>query len=290
MANETTSTTLTGLFSDIQQAALFTMQERGFMRPLVTNFNLVGQPGKQAKVGIYPSLATSALVSGEGTDATNNAITAIEKTFDTDEIAALVTLTDTARDSADDNTAASIGRVIGETMARKVDEDIAALFSGFSGTVGGSGSELTADLIFKAVATLRGNSVMGPYVGVFHPAQMYNLKKQLANAGSANVPSLSDVGNAALAEGFVGRIAGVDLYESAVVTGDSTGAYVGAIMTPMAIAYALKKDISLETQRDASLRATEIVGSMTYAVGELMGGSGTPEHGIQVITDAVTSN
>jgi N4-gp56 family major capsid protein len=290
MANETTSTTLTGLFSDIQQAALFTMQERGFMRPLVTNFNLVGQPGKQAKVGIYPSLATSALVSGEGTDATNNAITAIEKTFDTDEIAALVTLTDTARDSADDNTAASIGRVIGETMARKVDEDIAALFSGFSGTVGGSGSELTADLIFKAVATLRGNSVMGPYVGVFHPAQMYNLKKQLANAGSANVPSLSDVGNAALAEGFVGRIAGVDLYESAVVTGDSTGAFVGAIMTPMAIAYALKKDISLETQRDASLRATEIVGSMTYAVGELMGGSGTPEHGIQVITDAVTTN
>jgi N4-gp56 family major capsid protein len=290
MANETTSTTLTGLFSDIQQAALFTMQERGFMRPLVTNFNLVGQPGKQAKVGIYPTLATSALVSGEGTDATNNAITAIEKTFDTDEIAALVTLTDTARDSADDNTAASIGRVIGETMAKKVDEDIAALFSGFSGTVGGSGSELTADLIFKAVATLRGNSVMGPYVGVFHPAQMYNLKKQLANAGSANVPSLSDVGNAALAEGFVGRIAGVDLYESAVVTGDSTGAYVGAIMTPQAIAYALKKDISLETQRDASLRATEIVGSMTYAVGELMGGSGTPEHGIQVLTDAVTSN
>lgn len=290
MANETTSTTLTGLFSDIQQAALFTMQERGFMRPLVTNFNLVGQPGKQAKVGIYPTLATSALVSGEGTDATNNAITAIEKTFDTDEIAALVTLTDTARDSADDNTAASIGRVIGETMAKKVDEDIAALFSGFSGTVGGSGTELTADLIFQAVATLRGNSVMGPYVGVFHPAQMYNLKKQLANAGSANVPSLSDVGNAALAEGFVGRIAGVDLYESAVVTGDSTGAYVGAIMTPQAIAYALKKDISLETQRDASLRATEIVGSMTYAVGELMGGSGTPEHGIQVLTDAVTSN
>jgi len=290
MANETTSTTLTGLFSDIQQAALFTMQERGFMRPLVTNFNLVGQPGKQAKVGIYPTLATSALVSGEGTDATNNAITAIEKTFDTDEIAALVTLTDTARDSADDNTAASIGRVIGETMAKKVDEDIAALFSGFSGTVGGSGTELTADLIFQAVATLRGNSVMGPYVGVFHPAQMYNLKKQLANAGSANVPSLSEVGNAALAEGFVGRIAGVDLYESAVVTGDSTGAYVGAIMTPQAIAYALKKDISLETQRDASLRATEIVGSMTYAVGELMGGSGTPEHGIQVLTDAVTSN
>jgi N4-gp56 family major capsid protein len=286
MANETTATTLGALFSDVQQAALFTMQERGFMRPLVRNFNLTGQPGKQAKVGIYPSLATSALVSGEGTDATNNAITATEKTFDADEVAALVTLTDTARDSADDDTAASIGRILGETMAKKVDEDIAALFSGFSNTIGATTQpELTADLIFKAVAALRANSVMGPYVGVFHPNQMYNLKKQLANAGSATVPSLSDVGNAALAEGFVGRIAGVDLYESAVVTGDSTGNFVGAIMHSDAIAYCLKKDITLETQRDASLRATEIVGSMTYAVGELQ-----DAHGIAVYTDAVTSN
>lgn len=281
MANETTGTTLAALFSDVQQAALFTMQERGFMRPLVRNFNLTGQPGKQAKVGIYPAVATSSLVSGEGTDATNVAITATEKTFDADEIAALVTLTDTARDSADDNTAASIGRILGETMAKKVDEDIAALFSGFSNTVGGTGIELTADLIFQAVATLRGNSVMGPYVGVFHPNQMYNLKKQLANAGSASVPSLSDVGNAALAEGFVGRIAGVDLYESSVVEASGTD-FIGAIMHPDAIAYCLKKDITLETQRDASLRATEIVGSMTYAVGELQ-----DAHGVAITTDGV---
>jgi N4-gp56 family major capsid protein len=282
MANETTATTLGALFSDVQQAALFTMQERGFMRPLVRNFNLVGQPGKQAKVGIYPTLATSALVSGEGTDATNNAITATEKTFDADEVAALVTLTDTARDSADDDTAASIGRILGETLAKKVDEDIAALFSGFSNNIGlTTQAELTADTIFQAVATLRGNSVMGPYVGIFHPSQMYNLKKQLANAGNANVPSLSDVGNAALAEGFVGRIAGVDLYESAVVTGDSAGNFVGTVMHSDAIAYALKKDITLETQRDASLRATEIVASMTYAVGELQ-----DAHGVAIYSDA----
>lgn len=281
MANETTSTTLDALFSDVQQAALFTMQERGFMRPLVRNFNLVGQPGKQAKVGVYPSLATSALVSGEGTDATNNAITATEKLFDCDEIAALVTLTDTARDSADDNTAASIGRILGETMAKKVDEDIAALFSGFSASIGGSGTELTADLIFQAVATLRANSVMGPYVGIFHPNQVYNLKKQLTNAGGSSIGDLSIVGNEALSQGYVGRIAGVDIFESAVVTGDSAGAYSGAVMHADAIAYALKKDITLETQRDASLRATEIVGSMTYAVGELQ-----DAHGVEVLTDA----
>jgi N4-gp56 family major capsid protein len=282
MAN-TTSTTLAALFSDIQQTALFTMQEAAFMRPLIRNFNLVGQPGKQAKVGIYPAVS-SGWTTGENTDiSTATTITAVEKTFAADEVAIMATLTDTARDSADDDVAASIGRVLGESLARKVDTDIAALFSGFSTTIGAATQpELTADLIFQAVANLRTNSVMGPYVGVFHPNQTYNLKKQLTNAGSTLSHNLSDLGNAVLDAGYIGRIAGVDIFESAVVTGDSTGAYVGAVMHSDALAFAMKKDLTIETQRDASLRATEIVASMTYAVGELQ-----DLHGVQIIANAV---
>lgn len=283
MAN-TTSTTLGALFSDIQQTALFTMQEAAFMRPLIRNFNLVGQPGKQAKVGIYPAVS-SGWTTGENSDiSTATTITATEKTFDADEVAIMATLTDTARDSADDDVAASIGRVLGESLARKVDTDIAALFSGFSGNVGlTTQAELTADTIFQAVAQLRTSSVMGPYVAVFHPNQTYNLKKQLTNAGAAAMShNLSDLGNRVLDAGFIGRLAGVDIYESAVVTGDSTGNFVGAVMHSDALAFALKKDITIETQRDASLRATEIVASMTYAVGELQ-----DAHGIAVYSDAV---
>jgi len=282
MAN-TTSTTLDALFSDIQQTALFTMQEQAFMRPLIRNFNLVGQPGKQAKVGIYPAVS-SGWTTGENTDiSTATTITAVEKLFDADEVAIMATLTDTARDSADDDVAASIGRVLGESLARKVDTDISALFSGFSQTVGAATQpELTADLIFNAVAQLRSSSVMGPYVGVFHPNQTYNLKKQLTNAGAAAMShNLSDLGNRVLDAGFIGSIAGVDIYESAVVTGDSAGAYVGAVMHSDALAFALKKDLTIETQRDASLRATEIVASMTYAVGELQ-----DVHGVAITTDA----
>lgn len=286
MANEVTSSTLAGLYSNIQQAALFTMQERAFMRPLIRNYNLVGQPGKAAHVGIYPTVSTGSLVTGEGTDATNIAITATEKTYTATEVAALATLTDTARDSANDDTAASIGRVLGETLAKKVDEDIAALFTGFSNTVGGgSGTELTPDDILAAIAVLRNNSVTGPYVGVFHPYQTYNLRKVLANAGAATVPSLSNLGNEVLTNGYIGRIFGVDIFESAVVTGTSTGAFVGAVMHPDALAFCLKKDLTLETQRDASLRATEIVASMTYAVGELF-----DVHGVAIMTDASIAN
>lgn len=285
MANETTSSTLAALYTTIQQTALFTMQEKAFMRPLIRNYNLVGQPGKAAHVGIYPTISTASITSGEGTDASNIAITATDKTFTATEIAALATLTDTARDSAADDTAASIGRVLGETLARKVDEDIAALFSGFSGTVGGSGTELTPDDILAAIATLRNSSVTGPYVGVFHPYQTYNLRKVLANAGAATVPSLSNAGNEVLTNGYIGRLFGVDIFESAVVTGTSGAAYVGAVMHPDALAFCLKKDLTLETERDASLRATEIVASMTYAVGELF-----DAHGVKIITDASITN
>ncbi len=286
MANETTSSTLSALYTTIQQTALFTMQEKAFMRPLIRNYNLIGQPGKAAHVGIYPALATSNIVSGEGTDATNIAITATEKTFTATEIAALATLTDTARDSANDDTAASIGRVLGETLAKKVDEDIAGLFSGFStGVGGGAGTELTPDDILAAIAELRADSVTGPYIGVFHPYQTYNLRKVLANAGAATVPSLSNVGNEVLSNGYIGRLFGVDIFESAVVTGTSGGAYVGAVMHSDALAFCLKKDLTLETQRDASLRATEIVASMCYAVGELF-----DAHGVKIITDASIAN
>jgi len=286
MANETTSSTLAALYTTIQQTALFTMQEKAFMRPLIRNYNLVGQPGKAAHVGIYPSIATSNITSGEGTDASNIAITAVEKTFTATEIAALATLTDTARDSAADDTAASIGRVLGETLARKVDEDIAGLFAGFStASGGGAGTELTPDDILAAIATLRNSSVTGPYVGVFHPYQTYNLRKVLSNAGASTIPSLSDAGNEVLSMGYIGRLFGVDIFESAVVTGTSAGSFVGAVMHSDALAFCLKKDLTLETQRDASLRATEIVASMTFAVGELF-----DAHGVKIITDASITN
>jgi N4-gp56 family major capsid protein len=282
-----TSTTLAGLFTTIQQTALFTMQERAFMRPLVRNYNLTGQPGKAAHVGIYPTIATSSITTAENTDATATTITATEKTFTATEVAIMATLTDMARDSTADDSAAAIGRVLGETLAKKVDEDIAALFSGFSssGTTAAGVSELTPDDILNAISQLRANSITGPYIGVFHPYQTYNLRKVLANAGAATTPALSNVGNDVLSNGYIGRLFGVDIYESSVVTGTSAGAYVGAVFHQDALVFAMKKDLMIETQRDASLRATEIVASMSYAVGELF-----DLHGVKIVTDASITN
>jgi len=76
-------------------------------------------------------------------------------------------------------------------------------------------------------------------------------------------------------------VAGITVFESTVVTGDSAGAYVGAAMSADAIGFMLKRSMRIENQRDASLRATEIVGSMAYGVSELF-----DVYGVQLIGDA----
>lgn len=279
MAN-TTSTTLNDLYANIVQAALFTLSEKSVIRPLVRSYNMVGTPGLVAQVPKYGTIAAGDLT--EGTDISS------PTTFSTDvatitaaEKGVLVTLSDIAQEGAAEDVAAAIGRQIGEGMAVKVDTDLAGLFSGFSNTVGSGAAEITIEDIFKAAATLRNNNAPGPYVAVLHPFQAFQLKKQLTNAGATMSHSLSDVGNQALMDGFVGRIAGIDIFESTVVTGDSAGAFVGAAMSSDAIAYMVKRDMRIEEQRDASLRATEYVGSMAYGVSELF-----DAYGVGIIGDA----
>jgi len=241
---------------------------------------MVGTPGLVAQVPKYGTIAAGDLT--EGTDiSTPTTFSTDVATITAAEKGVLVTLSDIAQEGAAEDVAAAIGRQIGEGMAVKVDTDLAGLFSGFSNTVGSGAAEITIEDIFKAAATLRNNNAPGPYVAVLHPYQAFQLKKQLTNAGATMSHSLSDVGNQALMDGFVGRIAGIDIFESTVVTGDSAGAFVGAAMSSDAIAYMVKRDMRIEEQRDASLRATEYVGSMAYGVSELF-----DAYGVGIIGDA----
>lgn len=275
-----TTTTLNDLYANIVQAALFTLSEQTVIRPLVRNYNMVGTPGLVAQVPKYGTIAASDLT--EGTDiSVPTSFTTDPATITAAEAGVMVTLSDIAQEGAAEDVAAAIGRQIGEGMAVKVDTDLAALFSGFSNSVGSGAAEITVEDFFKAAAILRANHAPGNYVSVIHPYQAFQLKKQLTNAGSTMSHNLSEVGNTALRDGFVGRLAGIDIFESTVVSGDSAGAYVGAVMSSDALAYMVKRDMRIEEQRDASLRATEYVGSMAYGVSELF-----DTYGVKIIGDA----
>ena len=273
-----TTTTLNDLYANIVQAAAFTLSERTVIRPLVRNYNMVGSPGV-AQIPKYGTIAAAAVA--EGTDlSTPTTFSTDVTTVTASEIGVNVSLTDIAREGAAEDVAAAIGRQIGDGMANKVDQSLAALFEGFSNTVGSGAAEITVDDIFKAAATLRANNAPGPYVCILHPYQAFQLKKVLA--GNGNTPmNNTDLANEALRSGYVGQVAGMQIFETTNVTGPSAGGFVGAAMSADAIAYMVKRDMRIEEQRDASLRATEYVGSMAYGVSELF-----DAYGVGIIADA----
>ena len=283
MADETTSSTLSELYTEVIQEAIFTFQETSVMRPLVTTYNISGQ-GKQIAVPVYPAITASGV--SEGSDLSNTAVNPTEATITASEIGVMTTLTDLGRDSASRNVAADIGKLFGDAIADKVDTDIAGLFSSFSSDLGSASTELTPELIFKAVATLRANNVPAPYYGVFHPKAAFNLKKVLTNAGyttSANGASLavSDLGNEALRSGYIATVAGVQIFENSNIAIDQYDDSVGAVFHPVSLGLAMKQDFKVETQRDASLRATEIVATITKGQGVVKS-----DYGVALTVDA----
>ena len=271
MANETTSSTLSELFTNITQEAIFTFQETSVMRPLVTTYPISGS-GKTIEVPVYPSISAAGV--NEASDLSNTAVNPTSATITASEVGVMTTFTDLARDSASRNVGADIGKLFGEAIAKKVDTDLAGLLDDFASAndQGGAGTELTADLLFKAQAILRSANVPAPYYAVFHPKATFNLKKTLtqpAYTTSSSGYAISEIGNEALRNGYIGRIAGIDIFENANISIDAYDDSFGGVFHPQSIGLALKEDFKVETQRDASLRATEIVASITVGSGVL---------------------
>ena len=270
MANESTSSTLSELYTEIVAEALFVASERSIMRPLVKNYAVTGG-GKSVEVPIYSAVSAAAV--SEASDLSNTAIDPTSKTITCSEHGLMTTLTDLARNSAPRNVAGDIGRLFGEAIAKKIDKDLTALFGGFSTTVGSASTAMSASLIFQAVAKLRANSVPGDNLNaVIHPQVAFDLKSGLTNTFANPNPG---VGNEALRSGLVGQIAGVNIFETSNMTDSSsndpgtTGDYKGAVFHPEALGLAMMQDLKIETQRDASLRADEIVATAVYGVSEL---------------------
>ena len=278
MANESTSSTLSELYTEIVAEALFVASERSIMRPLVRNYAVTGG-GKSVEVPIYSAVSAAAV--NEATDLSNTAINPSSVTITASEVGIMTTLTDLARNSAPRNVAADIGKLFGEAIAKKQDQDLTALFDGFSTAVGANDAALTAALVFQAIANVRNAGVsMDGVSTVIHPMVAYDLKANLTNT-FANANG-NDLANEALRNGFVGRLGGVPIFETTnIANTGTTGDYKQGVFHRDALGMAMMQDLKIETQRDASLRADEIVATAVYGVGEL-----NDTYGVEVHSDS----
>ena len=275
MANESTSSTLSELYTEIVAEAQFVATEQSIMRNLVRNYAITGG-GKAVEVPIYSAVSAAAV--SEATDLSNTAIDPSSVTITASEVGIMTTLTDLARNAAPRNVAADIGRLFGEAVAKKQDQDLIALFDGFSTAVGDGTSAINAAAIFNALSTLRGNALnINECAVVLHPKIAYDLKANLTNTfANANA---NDLANEALRSGFVGSLAGMRIFETSNMSNTgNAGDYKGGAFHRDALALAEMQGLKVETQRDASLRADEIVATAVYGVGEIHDSYGVELH------------
>lgn len=278
MAGSTT-TTLNDLLPAIVAEAMFVAGEQSIMRGLVKNYNLAPGQGKTVTVPIYP-LQTAASVT-EGDEVSNTAVSTSGATLTVSTAAIRTLVTDLAVASSASNVVGDLGRLFGEAIARKIDTDLLALFSGFSGSVGAADAALSAATIAKAAATLRAGGVPAQDLAcVVNPYVAYDLKANLTNT-FAN-PNAGMIQNEAMMTGYVGTLFGIPVYESNLIANNGTaGDYVGGVFHREALGLAMVGDINIETQRRASFLGTDVVASAHYGVGELYDG-----YGVGVVADS----
>lgn len=277
MANNTTINS--ELFANLVTAAQYAAYENSVARQIVTVFDAPVNAGKVLQVPVWAAITAATPSEGVAPSAA-----------DTNTTSALITLsekvvysevTDMLRDSSFSNVITQLGDQSGRAIAEAMDSEVFALFSSFSQSVGSSGSEITVDSILQAAATLRTNKLTGPFFCVLHPKTAYNIKKQLTYSSQTNVPALSGVGDSVLSQFYIGSIGGCTIIESGLLDIDTDGDSVGAVFAPSAIGHAMRGSISMEEQRQAAKRSTDVVLTAVSGANILQA-----SHGVKLIGDA----
>ncbi len=191
-------------------------------------------------------------------------------------------VTDMLRDSSYSDVFTQIGDQSGRAIAESMDKQVFSLFTSFSTEVGpGAGAEVTVDTLLKAAATLRAGKLTGPFFAVLHPKQAYNVKKQLANAGASTIPSLSAVGDSVLSGFYLGTVAGIQIYESGLITVDGSDDAVGAVFARSAIGHAMRGSVEMNELYLPKERATDVVLKAVAGAAILQN-----SHGVKITGDA----
>jgi N4-gp56 family major capsid protein len=275
MANTTTINS--ELFANLVVEAQMAAYENSVIRQIATVFDAPANAGKVLQVPVWGGVSASSLT--EGTAATAADVNTTSALITLAEVGVYHQITDMLRDSAYSDVAAQLGEASGRAIAEKMDANAFALFSGFTGDVGGAGVELTPALIMKAAATLRSRKVTGPFYAVVRPEQAYALKSALTatTAYTAN----TNAGNRALDAYYVGSIGGVTILESALLTVDGNDDAVAGVFAPGAIGHAMRGAIGYEATRQAQNRATDLM--VTAVAGEVVLQAG---FGVKITADA----
>lgn len=240
------------LFSNLVVAAQFAAYEQSVARQMATVFDAPLNSGKVLQVPVWSSI--SATTPADGVAATAQDTTTSQALITMGEHVVYHQITDMLRDSATENVIAQLGDQSGRAIAESMDTEFMANFSALSGAT--TNVVASVEAIMDRVATLRGRKLTGPFFAVVHPTVGNIIKKALVDTGSFTASGT--VADSILTDYFVGRIAGCNIIESALVPVAADVATC-AVFAPSALGYATRGSVTLEQDRNAPARATDLV-------------------------------
>jgi N4-gp56 family major capsid protein len=253
MSNNTTINS--ELFAPLVAAAQFAAYEQSVARQLVTVFDAPVNAGKIIQVPVWSAISASNPGEGNVAVAANTNTTSADITLS--EHVVYHRITDMLRDSAYGDVMSQLGEQSGRAIAESMDTQAFATFASLSGSTSAIGfGNVTVNDIMDRVSTLRANKLTGPFVAVIHPSAANTLKKALTATNSYTASG--GVADSILTQYFVGQIAGCTIIESALVP-VAAGIATCAVFAPSALGHAMRGAISLEEQRQAAFRATDLV-------------------------------
>lgn len=294
MTGETTTTTLTEM---LRNASWNTSQLYFHEKPGIAGFVTVKDiTGEDTLVGRFPIYdKVDALAIAEASDFTTNSAldTSGSKDATVSEHAIKFTITDLSLNATVDDvispsnavTAKAIseggiaGQAAAEALVRLRDQDLAALFSAFDSSTGSNSGPLTQTLFLDAVSLLNTNNIPDTdRVAILHTKQFKALVPVFDDASTFGAQ-----GQEILNTGAAGVLYGVMVFQTNNVTTatvSTSTVYAGAVMHPSAIGLAVKGSMPmLEAERDASLRATELVATGVWGEVEYRGQATTNGRG-----------
>ena len=276
----TTLTDQAGLYNSIYEDTMLVARDTTLMVQLVQQYSGTGYAPR-----LFPEYAQSTARNvADGTDYVTTEIFSKSNsaTLTPGEVINQFLLTDQNMATDPDGAQTKAAQELGLGMAEKIDTDLLGNFASFAGTKGTAGSALTITHIGAAIAVLRKNKARGDISVVLHDYGWHDIWVALGQP-VVTAAFLGELANEALRNYGVARMIGATWYtDNNIDINASTDDAIGGVFTRDAIGFDVRKAITLEPERDASRRATEL--NLTGGYGH---GVVHSDHGVAVLHDAV---
>ena len=243
------------------------------LRPATTSREFLrfatGGPSTVASFPLWGDPGSAAAPVDDLSDIASTALSDTQVSATAAEVGQRVDVTDLIKASHPADLYSEVAGILARSVAEKWEADLAALMDDFSNVTTAASTLTPADLL-AAISALEQRDIPGPYVGYLDPKQTGELRAEIATTtASYAIGRDGDLVQPFGDSGMFGTYMGLPIWQTSLVV--TTAGLVGGAVFAKGQALGCYElwGPRIETQRDASARATEFVATQCYGFCEI---------------------